>query len=365
MNKPFSIYLDLVRFLAACLVYMYHSNQRWLIDDFLPVSNYGHSSVIVFFVLSGFVIAYITDVKEDKFSAYAASRLSRIYSVALPAVILTLLLDAVGRHLNPVAYSYPFDNFLLRAAASFFLLNEVWFVSITSFSNVPYWSICYEAWYYIGFALIVFLPKRFGFVAVVSLVIILGPKIVLLAPIWALGVILYRWKSLQNMSEIMGWVLVLVSGLGLWIFGQVEATERAAAYFRNIVGAELHAQFTFSKFFPTDYILGILVFLNFAGMRGVSARIAPLLLKIERPVRFLAGYTLTLYLLHQPLFLFWGSVLRGDPAGYNFWGLTTALVAASVFVIGYITESRRHLLKKRLEPYLQQAETWVRQRYAS
>ncbi len=40
------------------------------------------------------------------------------------------------------------------------MLNEVWFISITSFSNVPYWSICYEMWYYVGFALIVFLPGR-------------------------------------------------------------------------------------------------------------------------------------------------------------------------------------------------------------
>ena len=44
MNRAFSIYLDLVRFLAACLVYLYHSNQRLLSTEILPVSNYGHSS---------------------------------------------------------------------------------------------------------------------------------------------------------------------------------------------------------------------------------------------------------------------------------------------------------------------------------
>jgi len=33
MNSSFSIYLDLVRFLAACLVYLYLSKQPWLIME--------------------------------------------------------------------------------------------------------------------------------------------------------------------------------------------------------------------------------------------------------------------------------------------------------------------------------------------
>ena len=162
MNRAFSIYLDLVRFLAACLVYLYHSNQRLLSTEILPVSNYGHSSVIVFFVLSGFVIAYITDTKEREWVSYTASRISRVYSVAVPALILTLVLDSIGRYLYPAIYDYPFDNFILRSISSLLLLNEVWFVSITSFSNVPYWSICYETWYYVAFALLTFLPRRMG-----------------------------------------------------------------------------------------------------------------------------------------------------------------------------------------------------------
>ena len=156
MNKPFSIYLDLVRFAAACLVYLYHSNQRLLTTDILPASNFGHGSVIIFFVLSGFVIAYIADTREKRFSAFTASRISRIYSVAFPAVLLTIALDAAGRHLYPALYEYPFDNFFVRGLASIFLLNEVWFVSITSFSNVPYWSICYEMWYYVAFGMLTF-----------------------------------------------------------------------------------------------------------------------------------------------------------------------------------------------------------------
>lgn len=124
LPKAFSIYLDLVRFLAACLVYVYHSNQRWLIEPILPLAQHGHSAVIVFFVLSGYVIAYVTDTKERDWATYAASRLSRVYSVALPTIVLTLLLDSIGRQLLAAPYGYPFDWFSVRILGA--LLNFKW-----------------------------------------------------------------------------------------------------------------------------------------------------------------------------------------------------------------------------------------------
>jgi peptidoglycan/LPS O-acetylase OafA/YrhL len=352
MGKSFSIYLDLVRFVAACLVYIYHSNQRLLVHDILPASTYGHSAVMVFFVLSGFVIAFITDTKERHWAAYAASRISRVYSVALPAVFLTIALDGVGRHLYLALYDYPFDQFLLRSAASLLLLNELWFVSITSFSNVPYWSICYEMWYYVAFGFAMFLPRRLGMLAVAMLALVLGPKVVLLAPIWMLGVLLYRWQRLRHISALQGWLLVAGSSAGIVAFHHAGVTALVETYFKDLIGADWHKQLTFSKFFLSDYLLGILVFLNFAGMRRVSDSLAPLLLPLERPIRWLAGYTLSLYLLHQPLFLFWAAVLRGDPSGYTYWAMTTALVAVSVWALGWLTENKRHVLKRWLEQRL-------------
>jgi len=59
MKKEFSIYLDLVRFLAALAVVIYHSNMRNIIEANLPFSQHGHAARIVFFVLSGYVISYI------------------------------------------------------------------------------------------------------------------------------------------------------------------------------------------------------------------------------------------------------------------------------------------------------------------
>ncbi len=353
LPRPFSVYLDLVRFVAACLVYLYHSNQRWLVEPILPWAQNGHSAVIVFFVLSGYVIAYVTDTKERDWATYAASRLSRVYSVALPTIVLTLLLDWTGRQFLAEPYGYPFDWFAVRILGSLLMANEVWFVSITSFSNVPYWSICYESWYYVAFGLLTFLPRRSAWIAVGALALLLGPKVVLLAPVWALGVLLYRWRRLAAISEPVGWALVIGSAVGIALYLHFDIEHRAALPLQALLGKSWFEQFAFSRWFIGDYLLAPMVMLHFAGMRRVAGRMGALFGAIEKPVRLLAAYTFTLYLLHQPLFLFWGAVLRGDNSGYGNWARVTLLVALSIALVGTVTENRRRGLTRWLRARLQ------------
>ena len=345
MNRPFSVYLDLVRFMAALLVYLWHSNQRYLIESILPASNFGHSAVIVFFVLSGYVIAFVTDTKEATLSTYAASRISRVFSVAVPAIAITLLLDSIGRILYPEIYDYPYDQFLARIGGSLLMANEVWFVSITSFSNVPYWSICYEWWYYVTFAMVMFLRPKIGLLAAAVTMLLIGPKVILLAPVWWLGVLLYRWRALRELSLAISWTMVAGSIVGIVLFHEFGITEIGSKWLEGVIGSDLHRSLTFSKRFVSAYLLGALVFVNFAGVRNVVAAGGNALMRIERPVRFLASFTFTLYLLHQPLLLFWSAVLRGEPKAPWYWLSVTALTMLSVGIIGTFTENRRHVLR--------------------
>ena len=345
MNKPFSVYLDLVRFTAAVLVYLWHSNQRFLTESILPASNFGHSAVIVFFVLSGFVIAYITDTKESTLPEYAASRISRVFSVAIPAIAITLLLDWAGRILYPAIYNYPFDQFLTRIGGSLLMANEVWLISITSFSNVPYWSICYEWWYYVTFAMVIFLPNWRGLLLAGATLLVIGPKLILLAPVWWMGVLLYRWRGLQQLSLTASSVMVALSIFGIYLFHHFETMGVSEKWLESLIGSSLVRELTFSKRFIADYLLGILVFVNFAGMRNLLAFKGGMMLAVAQPVRFFANYTFTLYLLHQPLFLFWAALVRGDPAAPWYWLAVTALTMLSVGGIGFFTENQRHVLR--------------------
>ena len=88
-----SVYIDFVRFGAACVVVLTHA---WLIlfpDHPLPWP--GNQAVIVFFVLSGLVIARAAERPGLTLSEYAVHRIARIESVAIPALVLSGLVSVL------------------------------------------------------------------------------------------------------------------------------------------------------------------------------------------------------------------------------------------------------------------------------
>lgn len=125
MDPSTSKLLDAMRFTAAVVVLLFHATSR----DFnlvLPWVRWGHEAVVAFFVMSGFVIAYITTAKETSITQYTAARLARLYSVVLPALVLTAVLDAYGRTSAPDLYkSIPSDNAVLRLLVNGLFIQQI------------------------------------------------------------------------------------------------------------------------------------------------------------------------------------------------------------------------------------------------
>jgi peptidoglycan/LPS O-acetylase OafA/YrhL len=365
MKKEFSIYLDIVRFLASVMVVIYHSNIRLIITEKLPLSNHGHAAVIVFFVLSGYVISYITSTREAAPLDYWSSRLSRFYSLAIPAVLLCPLLDMAGEALAPQFYVDTTTHTLawLRVLTSLLYLNEIWTVSIMSFSNVPYWSLCYEMWYYVLFAIIAFTRGNARIWLACATMLFLGPKILVMAPIWWLGVVLHRSERLSRIAPWQGWLLFLASWPLYWIFQHYELTEYGSQLLLQWIGPKWHQQAAFSKFFITDYPLALIIAANFVGFRAICRHFSAPLLASEKVIRWLSGYTFSLYILHQPLLQFYAAVFRGDPAGKLFYTEVTVATLLSIGLIGALTEHKRHHLRRWVHRALSSmtAAKWWRQ----
>jgi peptidoglycan/LPS O-acetylase OafA/YrhL len=348
MKKEFSIYLDLIRFAAAFCVLIFHSNLRSIIAAPLPLTGHAHAAVIVFFVLSGYVISYVTAERENSPIAYWSSRLSRFYSLVIPVVLLTPLLDVVGESLAPHFYSgrTTHDLAWLRVLTSLTYTNEIWKLSIMSFSNVPFWSVCYEMWYYVLFAAAAFTRGRARVCLLVAIAVFIGPKMLLLFPIWILGAVLHRWKALDQLSKPVCWILFLASVPLYGLFQHYEMTAYASRLLLDWVGPQWHRQFVFSREFTTDYLLALIIAANFIGFRGIAEQFGWILLKIERPIRWLAGFTFSLYILHQPLLLFYAAVFNGNPGTPLFYMAVLASTLVTVGVIGTFTEQKRHLMRR-------------------
>jgi peptidoglycan/LPS O-acetylase OafA/YrhL len=187
--------LDLVRGVSALLVMLGHLRGFLFVDYgelervgyltkmFCFATGLGHQAVMVFFVLSGYFVggSVLAGLGKGSFTwrGYAVSRLTRLWMVLIPALLLTLGIDLLGCHWNPGVYagglhasfmSGPRPN---RPAVwdPVTLLGNLFFVQTIAVpvfgSNGPLWSLANEFWYYLMFplgccGLHALLTKRFG-----------------------------------------------------------------------------------------------------------------------------------------------------------------------------------------------------------
>ncbi len=180
-RQDFFDWTDLSRAAAATLVAVSHARDVLTIDypgqklwlPFYALTGFGHSGVIVFFVLSGFWISRSVLGRIDDASfwpAYLIDRLSRLGIVLVPALVLGGLLDAMGMGLLhlPIYRGLPGAHGLIPDVAAnltlpVFLGNLTFLQTIAVApwgSNGPLWSLAYEFWYYVWFPALALLVWR-------------------------------------------------------------------------------------------------------------------------------------------------------------------------------------------------------------
>ena len=360
MNRGLSLYLDVVRVFAALVVLVTHLAYVELSGGMLqPWRLVGNDAVMVFFVLSGFVIAFVRDEKEKDLADYAASRLARLWSVALPALLLTLILDGVGRSLAPAAYDswwYQGDQPMMRLWSAATFTNELWFGSVRPFSNGPYWSLGYEFWYYAIFAAATYLAGARRTVWVAALCLVAGPKILLLLPVWWLGVLVYR-RTRQGpvgpslglflfAGSIIGYIAFRASGLPLVLLDSTRAAVGADAVAHSL---------RFSDEFLSSFVIGPLVAAHFLGAHSLSANLGRRLAPAAGPIQWFAQFTFAIYLVHYPLLRFIGALVPYDRHSPLQVALVFAATLAGCIAVGSVTERFKPLLRRRLGGWMRSA----------
>ncbi len=326
MSPAFSIYLDWLRLCAALLVFAHHAAYPRYHGSWLQgLAGYGHEAVVVFFVLSGYVIAHTRELKDHDWQHYLVQRLSRLWSVLLPAVALTLLLDAWGRPLAPALYEHVQGGWG-RALASLFFVNEFWIQGFAAGSNIPLWSLSYEAGYYLLFGVLSFGSPRWRWPLAALCGVLVGPRILLLLPAWRLGVWVQRSRWLRERSASQG-ALLAAGGLLwalAWSLGKVGnqfITWRLIELLPPLLVQQLGA----SDAFVSDNLIALGVAAHVAGMSvWLQGR------AVWQPLRFwvplLSRATFPIYLFHYPLLQFFSALAAVWPV--LAWGGVTALSLA-------------------------------------
>ena len=355
MNKKLSNYLDIVRVIASFAVLFQHLSM-YNNDVFPAFQNYGHPAVMGFFILSGYVIAFVADQREKTFNVYLKHRFARLYSVMVVAWLLSIILDTTGNLINNSFYAGEIatDNLLLRIFSHIFFLQESWFVSIQFFANQPLWSLAYEFWYYLLFGTIMLYKGKYKISLIVIITLIMGPVILIYSIIWFAGAFLYKLHQKQlQVDPLLASIIFLISIPIIFSY----------PYWNHLLLPEELP--SIGKLSFLTYI-DDLIFASFITMNIFFFRYSVFSFTLIMPViRFLSSISFSLYVFHFPLMLFFKTVLiryfnLSDETSFF---IIAALIVMTVYFLSFISERKKtpyfrffnfleNTLKKRLKHHL-------------
>jgi len=365
-----SAHLDLIRGLAAWAVMWDHLRGLFFVDfqqlnrpsSLLKViyffTGFGNEAVLVFFVLSGFLISSAILGRRASgtwsWRDYAIDRASRLYVVLIPGLFFGLLWDKLGSSIfaSTGVYSHPLKNFAsaivqTRMGIGTFLGNLFFLQTIvvpTFGSNGPLWSLANEFWYYILFPMALAAGiawKQRSLRRAIPLTILaacvavfLGWQILTGFLIWLAGTVLivaYSKSPLPSKGSLV--LYAIVSSIVL------SACLIAARTGKSLLASDLAVGIGFALF-----LFGVL-HMNF-GIGGTN---------YPRVAHVLAGFSYSLYVLHFPFLL----ILRTWIVPPQRWQPDAAHLALGV-VIGVATLGFAWLVSLFTENKTRVARQWMR-----
>jgi len=316
IDERTSAVLDVFRWLAALAVVLTHLNdQMFLSLQQTPAENQtlafmawkfisasGNEAVIVFFVISGYLVggaalAEFLKTGDLQLSRYLLRRGARLYTVLIPALVIGAALDISGSRLSGGSSVYA--DTLHHLSVSGFLGNLVFLQTLfveTFGSNDALWSLTNEFFYYLMCGLGLYaLSKNRSRMQRIALFVLLGgiawlifPKILLFGTLWLLGMAI-RVMPLRRTLP-----LVIATGQFLLV----------------MVAIRLFFEWEWRAQLPAHYAVSALAALSFALLvaslqaRPVndSGRLPAL---VRHPFnKFAADFSYTLYATHFPFIMF-------------------------------------------------------------
>lgn len=373
MNRTLSGFIDCSRWVAAFCVVFGHAgallisherNDSFAMELFSFTTSLGHDAVVVFFVISGFLVGGVTFdrwlSRGAHFSDYVVSRFSRIYIVLIPALTIGFILDVIGmRYFNDAAiYTNPAPlgiGSLVKASTRLdpqtYIGNLLMLqgVSVTSLgSNSPLWSLAYEWWYYCLFFIVLagFFSKGWlraaWWACALPLLLKLPGELVLWMTIWLMGVAaFFICTAVRVKTSVVAVLSVLIVGVALTSWGDIESG-------RLQVSDSLLRSFWHDLWVGVGYSLCLIAFSH-------GKRCFPWAAFNQ----WAAGFSYSIYLLHFPVLLLLVAISNDVfgvqplmPLSFSSLAFLT-LIVVLVYVVGYgfslMTEKHTSSLKKMLQ----------------
>lgn len=189
--------LELIRGLAALYVFASHysviEGSNEIVGDWLPFLRFGPEIVMLFFLLSGTVIRLSIDQNPKSRWAFLKNRAIRI----LPLYWLALAISFSLEYRD--GFAPPIERLLGHL---FFLQTQEGFITTVLLSNDPLWSLSFEAFFYVLFAIFIGKHQR------------------LLMKLWLfVSLIAIAIHGIWNPNGIIGHFVVMFAYSSIWLVG--------------------------------------------------------------------------------------------------------------------------------------------------
>lgn len=298
-------------------------------------TGFAHLAVVVFFVLSGWLVggSLLNKMHEDRaISNYAIDRATRLWIVLAPVLAMSVLLALGTGTLDPARADLGATG---EYALGTYLGNLVGLQNIVVVQfggNFALWSLSNETWYYVMFplALVVFrgrsmLGRAVGVIAFAAIITLLSFDLVVYFALWLLGTAFSRIRI--DTSALVRWFLFAVfvgSGVYFRVRGHVDDLNAAS--------------------FNQDLIFSLAFALWLSSMQFQPRGFTRVFSVLNRVGQFFANFSFTLYVLHIPLILALAKVLEatigGSLAPHK---LSSYLVYAALYAVIVLTAWLVHL----------------------
>lgn len=331
MSPSISIYLEIFRIFATLLVFVSHSSFLYrAFTSFHP--HFGRNGVILFFVLSGYVISWCAQEKEPRLTNFIVNRFARIYSVAIPGIILGVVV-AILVSWPHIVLPYQISKPWIYLPLYLSFTGEFWTLSETPPVNFPFWSLDYEVWYYVIFGAWFYLSGRLRWLASSLMMVLVGPYILSMFPLWVAGSMLYFFRERLVMPRLVARLIVLASACLFFAAVYYGLDTVADSYNAKLFAFfGLHAS---PKYFLGDYFFGAIVIINLLGALN-SAFVFPH--AFSSGIRTIASYSFSFYLFHIPIL----SLIHSMVGSTTSFGSYLAEILTAVVTIIFLARHTEH-----------------------